>query len=203
MQAISFNFSNMSEHPMQKRAGRITVIHGPMFSGKTEELLRRIRRARVARKKTQLFKPRKDARYHLEKVVPHYLAHQDHEQFGEKAIAVDSPLDIEAKLLPDVNLVGIEEGQFFDYSLFYLLKNISRQGIDVVISLLDQDFRRMPFPIENSNKTVGDYLALAHESIKLSAICVKCGADAQYSQKLVYAGEYSRGNSIYVPASFF
>jgi len=193
---------------MNNKYGRIIAIHGPMFSGKTEELLRRIRRAKIAKKKCQLFKPTTDNRYADDRVLPHFLVKEDSkssqkQDLGEKAIAVKNALEIKEKLEYGVNLVGIEEAQFFDYSLFYLIKMLSKEGIDVVFSLLDQDFRRMPFVIPKSDRTVGDYLAISHVSIKLSAICVKCGDEAQYSQKLVHVQDYPNGEPVYVPASFY
>ncbi len=185
------------------KKGKITAIHGPMFSGKTEELLRRIRRARVAKKTCLLFKPISDGRYSRQLVLPHHLAPEAEKgEFGEQAHPVQSPAEIHELIEVGTNLVGIEEGQFFDDGLFDLLHALSDRGIDVVMSFLDMDFRRRPFPIPDSNRTVGDYLAIAHESLKLSAVCVRCGAEAQYSQKLVYVREYPNGEPIYVPASF-
>jgi len=187
---------------MRHKKGIITAIHGPMFSGKTEELLRQIRRARIAGKTVQLFKPVKDNRYHAEKIVPHSMASKSgREGFGETAIAVDSSYTIMQKINPSVNLVAIEEAQFFDEHLIDAVRILSDRGIDVVMSLLDQDYRRRPFPI-SENLSSGDIIASSHLSTKLSAICVQCGSDAQHSQKLTLTGEYPTGEPIYVPASF-
>ena len=133
--------------------GKITVIHGPMFSGKTEELLRRVRRAKIARRKVQLFKPAIDNRYHATQVLPHFLAHAGDEsmQVGEAAHVVSHPREIAALLKAETDVAAIEEAQFLDGSLFELVRRFSRQGVDVILSLLDQDYRRLPFPIAGSN----------------------------------------------------
>ena len=189
---------------MPKR-GLITVIHGPMFSGKTEELLRRIRRARVARKACLLFKPTRDVRYSMDRVVPHSLAHASGGDLGEPAIAVDAARDILQHIAAasEVNLVGVEEAQFFDPELMDVIQLVSGRGIDIVLSLLDQDFRRRPFPVDGARdgRTVGAYLAMAHESLKLTAVCVRCGREAQHSQKLILSGASEDGEPIYLPAS--
>lgn len=193
---------------MPTNVGKITVIHGPMFSGKTEELLRRFRRARIAGHKCQMFKPRRDNRYDDAVVLPHHLAREEKSALlGEVAMAVDTPLQIWQSLSEDINVVAIEEAQFFDTTLFDLILKLSRQGIHVIMSLLDQDFRRMPFPIAGGDgreaaRNVGDYLAIAHESLKLTAICMRCGAEAEHSQKLVLSGHYPGGQPVYVPASW-
>jgi len=185
--------------------GKITVIHGPMFSGKTEELLRRVRRAKIARRKVQLFKPAIDNRYHATQVLPHFLAHAGDEsmQVGEEAHVVSHPREIAALLKGDTDIAAIEEAQFLDASLFDLIRRMSRQGVDVILSLLDQDYRRLPFPIAGSSSNVGDYLAIAHESLKLAAICVVCGQDAHHSQKLTLRAINPQGEPEYGPASFF
>ncbi len=189
----------------QSAVGKITVIHGPMFSGKTEELLRRVRRAKIARKKVQLFKPAIDNRYHATQILPHYLAQAGDEsvQVGEEAHVISHPREISPLIAEGTDIVAIEEAQFLDGSLFDTVRRLSRSGIDVIMSLLDQDYRRMPFPIAGSERTVGDYLAIAHESLKLSAICVVCGGEAHHSQKLTLVGINSEGKPEYTPASFY
>ncbi len=193
---------------MKTSPGKITAIHGPMFSGKTEELLRRFRRARIAGRKCQMFKPRRDDRYDENIVLPHHLAkEQKSASVGEAAIPVDTPLQIWQALSEDVDLLAIEEAQFFDATLFDLVLKLSQLGIHVILSLLDQDFRRMPFPIagaqgREAGRNIGDYLAIAHESLKLTAICMRCGAEAEHSQKLVLSGQYPGGQPVYVPASW-
>ncbi|MBV6493886.1 MAG: Thymidine kinase [Turneriella sp.] len=198
--------------------GKITVIHGPMFSGKTEELLRRVRRAKIARKKVQLFKPAIDNRYHASQVLPHFLANAGHVlqnatektdegavesiQVGEEAHVISRARDILSALMTNTNIVAVEEAQFLDAGLLDVLRRLTREGVDVILSLLDQDYRRLPFPIPESARTVGEYLAIAHESLKLAAICVVCGAEAHHSQKLSLVGINSAGEPEYAPASF-
>jgi thymidine kinase len=188
----------------QSGVGKITVIHGPMFSGKTEELLRRVRRAKIARKKIQLFKPAIDNRYHATQILPHYLAHAGDEsvQVGEEAHVVSHAREISPLVIDGTDIIAIEEAQFLDGALFDTIRRLSRSGIDLILSLLDQDYRRMPFPIAGSDRTVGDYLAIAHESLKLTAICVVCGGEASHSQKLTLRGINSDGVPKYLPASF-
>lgn len=189
----------------QSDVGKITVIHGPMFSGKTEELLRRVRRAKIARKKVQLFKPAIDNRYHATQILPHFLAQAADEsvQVGEEAHVISHPREILPLVEAATDMIAIEEAQFLDASLFDTIRRLARGGKDVILSLLDQDYRRMPFPIAGSDRTVGDYLAIAHESLKLSAICVVCGGEAHHSQKLTLRGINSEGKPEYAPASFY
>jgi len=199
---------------VNKPVGKITVIHGPMFSGKTEELLRRVRRAKIARKKVQLFKPAIDNRYHATQVLPHFLAHAGRNpapggeavetiQVGEEAHVVSHSREIGTLVRPESDLVAVEEAQFLDAGLFDVVKRLTRSGVDVILSLLDQDYRRLPFPIAGSERTVGDYLAIAHESLKLAAICVVCGAEAHHSQKLVLRNISGASTPEYEPASFY
>ncbi|MBS0619240.1 MAG: thymidine kinase [Spirochaetes bacterium] len=199
----------MAQHddqsPSQSSIGKISVIHGPMFSGKTEELLRRVRRAKIARKKVQLFKPAIDNRYHATQVLPHYLANAADEsvQVGEAAHVVRQAREILPLVATATDVVAIEEAQFLDAALFNTVRRLSRSGKDVILSLLDQDYRRLPFPIAGSSRNVGDYLAIAHESLKLAAICVVCGDEAHHSQKLQLKNITRDGKPIYAPASFF
>lgn len=191
--------------PPQPAIGKITVIHGPMFSGKTEELLRRVRRAKIARRRVQLFKPAIDNRYHATHVLPHFLAHAADEsvQVGEAAHVVAHARDILPLVEKDTDIIAIEEAQFLDDFLFEVIRRLSRRGKDLMLSLLDQDYRRLPFPIPGSERTVGDYLAIAHESLKLAAICVVCGNDAHHSQKLTLKSIGADGQPVYAPASFY
>lgn len=199
-------------------AGKITVIHGPMFSGKTEELLRRVRRAKIARKRVQLFKPAIDNRYHATHVLPHFLAGGllqkvqspsadgngvETIQVGEAAHVVAHARDILRLVEKDTDVVAIEEAQFLDEFLFEVIRRLSRQGKDLMLSLLDQDYRRLPFPIRGSGRNVGEYLAIAHESLKLAAICVVCGNDAHHSQKLTLSSIGADGQPVYDAASFY
>jgi thymidine kinase len=189
----------------QKPVGKITVIHGPMFSGKTEELLRRVRRAKIGRKRVQLFKPAIDNRYHATQVLPHFLAHAGEEsvQVGESAHVVSHARDILPLVEADTDLVAIEEAQFLDDYLLDVIRKLSKQGKDLILSLLDQDYRKLPFPISGSQHNVGEYLAIAHESLKLAAICVVCGQDAHHSQKLTLHSVSENGEPQYKAASYY
>jgi thymidine kinase len=141
----------------------------------------------------------------VDRVVPHSLAHASSADLGEPAISVDAARDILQHIAAasEVNLVGVEEAQFFDGELMDVIQLVSGRGIDIVLSLLDQDFRRRPFPVDGARdgRTVGAYLAMAHESLKLTAVCMSCGADAQHSQKLVLSGMSDEAEPIYLPAS--
>ena len=99
--------------------------------------------------------------------------------------------------------MAIEEAQFLDDYLFDVIRKLSKQGKELMLSLLDQDYRRLPFPISGSQHNVGDYLAIAHESLKLAAICVVCGQDAHHSQKLTLHSVTENGEPQYKPASFY
>jgi thymidine kinase len=143
-----------------------------MFAGKSEELIRRARRALYARKRIQVFKPALDDRYDSQMVVAHMGARHD-------ATPVSGVADLASKLDPRADLVLIEEAQFFDPSLVPLVVQLADTGTEVVVAGLDQDFRREPFgpmPL---------LLAAADEVIKLRAICVKCGGVASHTQRLV------------------
>jgi thymidine kinase len=160
----------MSTHTMD---GSLELICGSMFSGKTEELLRRVRRAEIARKRVQVFKPQLDNRYGIERVASHNgLTH-------EHAIVVRSAEEILAHVEPDTAVIAIDEVQFFDWSIAEVCTKLADQGRRVVVAGLDQDFRGEPFgpmPL---------LLALAERVDKLSAICVCCGANASRTQRLI------------------
>lgn len=153
-------------------AGTITVICGSMFAGKTEELIRLARRALYAKKKVQVFKPRVDDRYHEQMVVTHGgVTHE--------AIAVASVSELCEKIEPSVQVVLIEEAQFFDQSIVGLTVELADSGVDVILAGLDQDFRREPFgPMPN-------LLAIADEVVKLRAICMKCGNLASHTYRSI------------------
>jgi thymidine kinase len=165
----------------QRKRGWIEVITGSMFSGKTEELIRRLRRAEIARQKVEIFKPSIDTRFSLTEVVSH----------DEKAIrstAVDNSGTI-LLLSGDVDVVGIDEAQFFDNGLIEVCNRLADMGIRVIAAGLDMDFRGMPFG------PVPGLMACAEDVTKLHAICMRCGNLAQYShrlsgtEKLVVLGE--------------
>ena len=152
----------------------IEVICGSMFSGKSEELIRRIIRSIIARKKVQVFKPSIDTRYHSDMVTSH----------GGRtieAVPVDpeTPEDILSLVDPDTEVVAVDEVQFFAPHIVGVLRDLSQSGRRVVIAGLDQDFRGEPFG------TVPTLLALAEKVDKLQAICVVCGEPASRTQRII------------------
>lgn len=156
----------------QPRGGWIEIICGSMFSGKTEELIRRVRRAEIARQHVQVFKPKLDDRYDVMRVASH-----DGGQYS--ADAIDHPREILELLRPDTNVVGIDEAQFFDWSVADVARLLADRGLRVVITGLDLDFRGEPFgpmPL---------LMAEAEMVDKLHAICVVCGAAASRTQRLI------------------
>ncbi len=153
-----------------KNAGWIEVIAGSMFSGKTEELIRRLKRAKIAKQKTQIFKPKIDTRYSKTSVVSH------------DANSIDStPVAQAYEILDLVNgyqVIGIDEAQFFGDELIEVANKVANLGIRVVIAGLDMDFAGKPFgPIPK-------LFAVAEYVTKVHAICMRCGALAQYSHRL-------------------
>lgn len=155
-----------------KDTGWIEVICGPMFSGKTEELIRRVTRAEIARQKIQIFKPKLDDRYHPERVVSH-----------SKQSILSTPVDIAAEILdgvePDTQVVAIDEAQFFGVQLVEVCERLAWRGVRVIVAGLDQDYRGVPFDPMPSLLAVAEYVT------KQLAICVICGNPAGRSQRLV------------------
>jgi thymidine kinase len=152
--------------------GWIEVICGSMFSGKTEELIRRIRRARIARQKVQVFKPALDSRYHTQQV-------SSHDGLRWEAVPVGNAREILDRLEPDTNVVAVDEAQFFDWELSSVCTELAHRGLRVILGGLDMDFRGEPFgpmPL---------LMAEAEEVTKLQAICVVCGAPASRTQRLI------------------
>ena len=152
--------------------GWIEVICGSMFSGKTEELIRRTRRAQIARQKVQVFKPRLDDRYQFERVASHTGMHLD-------AIVVGGAREIPQLVAPDTTVIVIDEGQFFDWTIADVCDFLADNGRRVIIAGLDLDFRGEPFgpmPL---------LMAQAERVDKLQAICVVCGAPASRTQRLI------------------
>ncbi|APD10214.1 MULTISPECIES: thymidine kinase [Thermus] len=158
--------------PVLHRQGWIEVIAGPMFSGKSEELIRRVRRALIARQRVLVFKPRLDHRYHASHVVSHD---------GEKveAIPVDRAEEMEAHLAPLPQVVAVDEVQFLDRGFLDLAERLAQAGVRVIAAGLDLDFRGEPFGI------MPELLARAEFVEKLTAICPRCGAPATRTQRLV------------------
>ncbi len=152
--------------------GSIEVVCGSMFSGKTDELIRRLVRAKIARQKVQVFKPAVDVRYAVEKVTSHAGSNFD-------AIPVEKAADIRTKLDQDTTVVGIDEAQFFDAEVVQVARELADRGIRVLVAGLDTDFRGEPFgpmPI---------LMSIAEHVSKLHAICMVCGDEASRTQRLV------------------
>ena len=157
---------------MKHHQGRLEVITGPMFCGKTDELLRRLRRATIAKQKIQVFKPGFDIRYSSEKVTSHAGNEYD-------AYPVENITEVPTLLLDDVTLVAIDEAQFFGNEIIDVVQALVDKGIRVIVAGLDMDFRGEPFgqmPV---------LLALAEIVDKLHAICMTCGEEATRTQRLV------------------
>ncbi|MBQ8711400.1 MAG: thymidine kinase [Prevotella sp.] len=151
--------------------GRIEVICGSMFSGKTEELIRRLRRAKFAKQRVEIFKPAIDVRYSEEDVVSH---DQNHIR--------STPLDSSASILllsSNIDVVGIDEAQFFDMGLVDVCNELANRGIRVIIAGLDMDFRGVPFG------PMPTLCAIADDVTKVHAICVKCGSLAYVSHRTI------------------
>jgi len=157
----------MSEH-----RGSIELICGSMFSGKTEELIRRMRRAGFARQQVQVFKPAIDTRYAIEKVT-------SHNGLNIEAQPVESALDILTAVSPETSVVAIDEVQFFDHAIVDVCEKLAKQGKRVICAGLDMDFRGMPFG------PMPDLMARAETVSKLRAICVICGENASRTQRLI------------------
>lgn len=153
-----------------KRKGCIEVICGSMFSGKTEELIRRMKRAQFARQKVEIFKPAIDNRYDEIKVVSH---------LGNSIHSTPVPSSSNILLLSaDCDVVGIDEAQFFDEGLIQVCNQLAESGIRVIVAGLDMDFRGMPFgPIPG-------LLAIAEYVTKVHAICMRCGNLANHSHRI-------------------
>ena len=150
-------------------SGWIEVICGSMFSGKTEELIRRVRRAQIAKMPTAIFKPEIDSRYSKKHIV-------SHNQKKMVSYVVKNPSDI-LKLGLDNKVIGIDEAQFFDNSLINISKELASKGKRVIVAGLDTDYRGLPFGIMPEMMCEADYLD------KLRAICIKCGDPASYTQR--------------------
>ncbi len=153
------------------RPGRIEVVCGSMFSGKTEELIRRLKRAKFARQRVEIFKPSIDTRYSDEEVVSH----------DQNAI-LSTPIDSSSSILllaSDIDVVGIDEAQFLDEGLVQVCNELANRGVRVIVAGLDMDFRGVPFG------PIPALCAIADEVTKVHAICVKCGSLAYVSHRLV------------------
>ena len=150
--------------------GWVEVITGSMFSGKTEELIRRLKRARIAKQQVEIFKPRIEVRYSEEEVVSH----------DENAIH-STPVDSSANILllaSGVEVVGIDEAQFFDDGLVDVCNQLADSGIRVIVAGLDMDYKGLPFG------PIPDLMSIAEYVTKVHAICVRCGNLANYTHRL-------------------
>ncbi len=160
----------------ERSTGHIEVITGGMFSGKSEELVRRMRRALIARQRVQVFKPAADTREPGEQVVTRDKRALD-------ATSVADAAEMREQIELGVQVVGIDEAQFFDDDLVELVNELADRGVRVIVAGLDQDFRRRPFgPMPR-------ILASAEYVDKVHAICLRCGGAAHYSQRIAGGGE--------------
>ncbi|MDD4646585.1 MAG: thymidine kinase, partial [Bacteroidales bacterium] len=150
-------------------SGWIEVICGSMFSGKTEELIRRLNRARIARQRVEIFKPMIDTRYSVEDVV-------SHDSTVIRSTPVESPGNI-LLMTGDVDVIGIDEAQFFDSSLVDVCNALANQGVRVIVAGLDMDYTGKPFG------PLPALLATAEYVTKVHAICMRCGNLAMYSHR--------------------
>lgn len=153
------------------RPGRIEVVCGSMFSGKTEELIRRLRRAKFAKQRVEIFKPALDTRYSEIEVVSH-----------DRNSIMSTPVDSSSSILllsSDIDVVGIDEAQFFDGGLVQVCNELANKGIRVIVAGLDMDFKGVPFG------PIPALCAIADEVTKVHAICVRCGSLAYVSHRLV------------------
>lgn len=154
----------------RKKTGSLEVIAGSMFSGKTEELIRRLKRAKIAQQKVEIFKPAIDVRYSVSEVVSH----------DENSIS-STPVSNSANILllsGNVDVIGIDEAQFFDKGLVEVAVKLANLGIRVIVAGLDMDFKGEPFG------PIPELMAVADHVDKVHAICVKCGNVAQFSHRL-------------------
>jgi len=159
------------EHHEFSQRGRIEVICGCMFSGKTEELIRRLKRATFARQRVEIFKPAIDVRYSAEDVVSH-----------DSNAVLSTPVNTSETILlmtGDVDVVGIDEAQFFDDNLPYVCNKLADMGIRVIVAGLDMDYLGKPFG------PMPALCSIAEDVTKVHAICMHCGSLAQYSHRLV------------------
>ena len=154
--------------------GWIEVITGSMFSGKSEELIRRVRRAQIARQRVQLFKPKVDDRYAEDHIV-------SHSEMKMPSLVVASSREVLERVEDRTEVVGIDEGQFFDAGLVQVVNALADRGVRVIVAGLDQDFTGRPFD------PMPQLLAVAEYVDKTLAICMQCGAPANRTQRLTGA----------------
>ena len=167
--------SSPTIHDSPKNVGWIEVIAGCMFSGKTEELIRRIRRAQIARQNVAIFKPRIDTRYSSDHIV-------SHSESRLLSTVVEKSKEI-LELSRDAQVVGIDEGQFFDMGIVDVAEQLANQGKRVIIAGLDQDYRGKPFEPMPQLLAIGEYIT------KTLAICMVCGNPADRTQRTTPSSE--------------
>jgi thymidine kinase len=156
--------------------GWIEVITGSMFSGKSEELIRRLRRAQIAQRKVQVFKPKIDDRYSEDHII-------SHSQMRIASDDLSSSRDLLDRVLAETEVVGIDEGQFFDAELPAVCNTLADQGKRVIVAGLDQDYLGQPF------EPMPQLLSIAEYITKTLAICMVCGSPANHTQRLVASSE--------------
>jgi thymidine kinase len=156
-------------------AGNIEVITGSMFSGKTEELIRRVKRALFARQRVQAFKPRIDDRYDASHIV-------SHQSIKLEAVAVANSESLERRVADETQVVAIDEAQFFDAGIVDVVERLATRGVRVLIAGLDQDYLGRPF------HPMPELMAIAEEVTKVHAVCTVCGNAASRSQRLIAEG---------------
>ncbi|MET3502229.1 thymidine kinase [Mucilaginibacter sp. P25] len=152
--------------------GSIEVICGSMFSGKTEELIRRLNRARIAKLKVEIFSPKADTRYGEDAIISHNASK-----------ITSTPVDSASAILllaSDAHVIGVDEAQFFDDELPEVCTVLANRGVRVIVAGLDMDFKGRPFG------SMPNIMAIAESVTKLQAVCVRCGNPAQYSYRLVH-----------------
>lgn len=174
--------------------GRIEIITGAMFSGKTEEMLNRLKRVTYAKRSVQLFKPAQDDRYSNDFVV-------SHEGLKMRAHVVSSSQELYSLVEASTYTVGIDEAQFFDEGLVSVIEKLANEGKRVIVTCLDKDLAGKPF-IYNGKSIVPDLLCIAEQVTKLQAVCLVCGEDANFSQcinpKILASIQDKKGSQIIV-----
>lgn len=165
----------INPHSLPKETGWIEVIAGCMFSGKTEELIRRLRRAKIAKQIVLVFKPKIDTRYSVDEIV-------SHSEQSLPSIIVETPQEI-LELSKDAQVIGIDETQFFSKEIVDVCNQLANEGKRVLVAGLDQDYRGIPF------EPMPQLLAIAEYITKTLAICVVCGNPADKTQRKIISAE--------------
>lgn len=159
-----------TEHYKYKPKGQIEIVCGSMFSGKTEELIRRLRRAKIAKQRVSIFKPRIDNRFSEEEIV-------SHSELRIPSTVVDTAQQI-LLFSSDAEVIGIDEAQFFDINLVEVCQTLADQGKRVIVAGLDTDYQGIPF------EPIPQLLAIAEYITKTLAVCMQCGAPANRTQRI-------------------